>query len=207
MKTIQISLKGVAPLIMHNGQLADPLSGFVKASASFRGKRKKVAADHEELGRLEFLGALYVNERQKPVLPGYVLEAVAIAGAKKSREGLVAKAALFIEEDAELEYDGPKDPDALYEDKRFVHRSMVRIATSKTPRVRPIFKQWEVTFTATVDDDIVSPDAVRNWFETAGHQIGIGDWRPRHGRFEVTRFDIEEALVPAQLKARHGSAW
>lgn len=190
MKTIVISLRGISPLIMHNGRLADPLDEFVKAAAPLRSRSKKVAADHEELGRLEFLGSLYVDNSGQPVIPGHVLEAAAIQAAKKHKEGPRAKAALFIEDDAPLEYDGPRDPDDLYADGRFVHRTMVKVQMSKTPRVRPVFKEWATTVRAIVDDDVVSPDAVRNWFETAGHQIGIGDWRPRHGRFEVTRFEV-----------------
>lgn len=189
MKTIRVSLRGIAPLLMHNGQLADPLNEFVKAMSSTRGKRKKVDADHEELARLEYLGSLYLDDDNEPCIPGHIIEAVAINGAKKSKEGPLAKAGLFIEESPKVEYDGPKDPESLYKDKRFVHRSMVRVQMNKTPRVRPIFQDWAITFTATVDDDVAALSTVRNWFEAAGRVVGIGDWRPRHGRFEVERFE------------------
>ena len=74
------------------------------------GKRIKTDADLEELARLEFQGSLYFG-KEGPFLPAQVIEASIIDGAKKSKDGLKAKAGMFVEKGAILEYDGPLDRD------------------------------------------------------------------------------------------------
>ncbi|OGM09206.1 hypothetical protein A2Z67_04670 [Candidatus Woesebacteria bacterium RBG_13_36_22] len=50
---------------------------------------------------------------------------------------------------------------------------------------RPLFKKgWKAEFTIIVDDDIPK-QIVESVMEITGHKIGIGDWRPRFGRFDV----------------------
>jgi hypothetical protein len=48
---------------------------------------------------------------------------------------------------------------------------------------------WELQFTIEVADDQVTPGALQTILGEAGHAVGIGDYRPRHGRFEVITFE------------------
>lgn len=48
---------------------------------------------------------------------------------------------------------------------------------------------WELTFTIEVVDDQLPGAVLREILVEAGRAVGIGDYRPRYGRFAVTHFD------------------
>ena len=183
-KTVEYPIVSTCPLIMHNGQLADPLNKTVKAIKLITAKRKKTDADQEEISRLEFLGGLYLNE-QGPVIPVLVMEAALINGAKKSKEGMQAKAGLFCPEHAVLNYTGPRKPDDLWEDETFRFSVAVRVGQAKVMRMRPIFNEWSTLLKVSYEDSIVNKSRVDEWVFAAGTQVGLGEWRPRYGRFSV----------------------
>jgi len=173
---------------MHNGQLADPSNWYSRKIKEISSKRKKVDADFEEMARLEFLGGLYLADNQ-PCIPNYVFEAAIIGkggAARKERMGKEAAAGFYVTESAELEYDGPRNPDELWEDKRFRSRVPVRVGQARIMRTRPVFKPpWSAVIVAEFDGDLLNGEDVRRWIEVAGPQVGLMDWRPRYGRFEV----------------------
>ena len=177
-------LKSSCPLIMHNGQLADPLNKFSKAMKQVSGKRNKTEADHEEMAHIEFLGGLYVGEKG-PVLPTSMIEAALIGAAKKFKEGNQAKAGMYVADNAYLEYDGPKDPEELYKLDKFRDMRGVVISRSRIMRTRPIFSEWEATVTVSFEDTVINGGRIDEWVKTAGNIIGLGEMRPRYGRFEV----------------------
>ena len=55
--------------------------------------------------------------------------------------------------------------------------------------VRPKWSTWEVDFTLTVDNDTIPVPMIKQLFEFAGNNVGIGSFRPTNngsfGRFEV----------------------
>jgi len=104
---VTLTLIGEQPgLLLHNGELANPLNPIVKEMKKISGKRSKTEADYEELARLEFQGGLYMGQ-DGPVIPATCIEAMLINGAKKSKEGPKAKVGIFVTKNARLEYDGP----------------------------------------------------------------------------------------------------
>lgn len=183
-KQLEVRLNSVSPLIMHNGQLADPRNPIVKEVKKISGKRKKTDADYDEMARLEFQGSLYMGENG-PVLPAHVLEGAIINGAKKNKEGTLAKPAIFIEKNFALEYDGPKDRDGLWNDETFRTVDKVSVNRASVMRTRPLFREWAVTIIVNFDDTLVNKEQVEKWIANTGQQVGVGDWRPRHGRFTV----------------------
>ena len=62
--------------------------------------------------------------------------------------------------------------------------------------VRPLFKQWEIKLSFTVDENECDATVVKELFTVAGKQVGIGDFRPAKkgpfGRFEVVDWKIEK---------------
>ncbi len=188
MQKLSFKIKGIAPLLMHNGRLADPDDAYSRAMKVITSNRKKTDADLEELARLEFLGGLYLNDQEQIIVPGFVFEATLIGkggAARKERMGKEAAAALWVTDDFLLDYNGPKNPDELWKDKRFVNQSMVRVQTSKVKRTRAIFNEWGASITVEFNDNLLDEAQVKRWVEVAGEQVGLMDWRPRLGRFEV----------------------
>lgn len=188
MKELRFAIKGVAPLLMHNGRLADNNDPYARAMKEISGKRKKTEADYEEMSRLEFLGSLYLNENEAPCIPGRVFEASIIGkggAARKERMGKEAAIGVWVMDDAPLEYEGPKDQDELWENKRFVSKELVRVQQARIMRTRVLFRKWSAQIRLEFDPEMVNEEDVRRWVEVSGSQVGLMDWRPRCGRFAV----------------------
>jgi hypothetical protein len=166
--------------------MADPLNEFTKALKVISSKKKKTDADYEEMNHIQFLGSLYMDENG-PVLPAYVIEAMAIEGAKKSREGTLAKSGCFCTDHAFLEYDGPRTAKELWSNEKFHFPYLVRIGMAKVMSMRPIFNSWNAMITLNVEDTTINVDRVTEWLVVAGTQVGVGDWRPKYGRFTVKK--------------------
>ena len=186
MNTTKITIKGLTPLLMHNIQLADPLSNAAMTLAKLTSKRNKTHDDHKAVAKAEWYGGLYVDEKLRPCLPGEVVEGAIIEGAKRHRLGQAAKGGIIAYGNFPLEYDGPKSIDKLWEHGGFMKRSAVRVQKARVIRTRPMFPQWSCTFTIQWDPQMIaSEDQLMDIVETAG-VVGIGDYRPKFGRFEVT---------------------
>jgi hypothetical protein len=185
-QVLKYRLTGVAPLIHHNGQTADPLNKFSRQIKLISGKRQKTDADYEEMARLEFYAGLYLDAAG-PILPSTALDSMIVAAAKKSKEGPLAKSGVFCLQSPSLEYDGPRTVAELWADERFRLSCGVRVSMARVIRTRPIFRTWAATVELNVEDTVVSPARVDEWLQVAGTVIGIGDWRPQHGRFAVER--------------------
>lgn len=184
-QSIKARLTGVAPLLVHNGHLADPLNPYAKAMKEVSGKRKKTDADHEELARLEFEGGLYLDDDKRPIIPSYNLEACLINGAKQSRLGKQFLAGAMIPEDSVLIYSGPKTVEGLWADKRFVDRRAVRIQKNKIIRTRPVFSEWSVETTIEYNTAVLDRPQIVKAISAAGQFVGLCDYTPKYGRFEV----------------------
>lgn len=187
-QTLRYRLTSSAPLLMHNGQTADPLNKFAKSLKKISSKRAKTEADYEEMARIEFLAGLYMSP-DGPVIPSYVIDSMLVNAAKKNKEGMVAKSAVFCANHASLEYDGPRDADTLWKDEGFRHVAIVRVGMARVARTRPTFRQWSCVVELEVETTLVNPERVDEWMHIAGAQVGVGDWRPQHGRFTAQRLD------------------
>lgn len=185
-KSLKLTIVGSRPLLMHSGRLADPLDEFNKAIRSVSKKRSKTDADHEQMAKLEFLGSLWLGgDPLRPVLPNYAILAVLIEGAKKTKNGPAAKAGLDCCDHAVLKYDGPTEANELWESSKFRHRCGVSVQRSRVMRTRPIFCQWSADVCLEYEDSLLDAEQVVGFARRAGFEVGIGDWRPRYGRFEV----------------------
>lgn len=173
---------GVSPLIMHNGALANPLNQIAKEMRRVSGKRAKTEADFEELARLEFLGSLYLSGGE-PCIPGEVFEAALTEAAKKMRRGNQAKAGIVCLGNFRLEYEGPRKPDDLWADEQFRLVVGVRIQRAKVMRTRPIFRDWAAEISIDFRPGDLNRSEVEEMVRVAGDVVGIGDWRPKFGRF------------------------
>lgn len=185
LKKMKIKLVGVCPLIMHNGQLADPLNQYAKAMKEVSSKRSKTDDDHQQMSHIEFMGGLYVDDKGQFIVPEDVVEAVIVDGAKKSRAGKVATAAIFCDGDFKLtKYEGPKDAEARF-NEGYLLRKAVRVQQARVMRTRPKFANWEATGTIVFDTEQLNEADVKKFLEIAGRQSGIMDHRPKYGRFDV----------------------
>jgi hypothetical protein len=185
---IKFNLTSSGPMIMHNGDLANPMNPIVKEIKKISSKRAKTEADFEQMAHLEFLGGLYLGENGSglaPVIPAQNIEKMLILAARKKREGKLAETGMFVSEIAALVYDGPTDPEELWLNKDFVYQKMVVVQRSRVLRTRPIFNQWSAVARVNYEPDIANHSQVVDWMKIGGFQIGQMEWRPRYGRFDV----------------------
>jgi hypothetical protein len=185
MQTMVVNVVGDAPLLMHNGQLADPLNKWSKALKELSGQRKKTEEVHVEMSRIEWLGGLYVNGDGKAIIPSECIEAAIYEGAKKQKLGKAFKSAVFVYEDAVLDIGTKKKLEDLWGDDNYRDTRGVRIGTSRIMRTRPVFKQWKARFEVAFDDEQVNASDVERAVNDAGRLVGFLDYRPKFGRFSV----------------------
>lgn len=197
-KTRKYRLTGITPLLMHNGQLAAPGNKWSRLMKEITSKRNKTDADYEELARLEFFGGLYMTQ-DGPIIPAENIKAMLIRAAKGERMGKDAGAGVMVNEHADLEYDGPRTAQELWDSGDFTHSSLVKIRGSRTTRTRPVFEGWEAIVVVEHEDTFVDAKDLDRWMHDAGVRVGLGDWRPemygRFGRFGVEVIETQEAEI------------
>lgn len=185
-KQLTYKLTSACPMLVHNGQTADPLNKWAKAMKAVSGKRNKTDADYEELARIEFMAGLYMGQNG-PIIPAANIDSMIVNAAKKLKEGNTAKAGVFCLEHAIMEYDGPRDAEELWCDGRFRHVAIVRVGNARVARTRPVFGEWSALVKVNLEDTVANPAQLDRWFAVAGTQVGLGDWRPQNGRFQAIR--------------------
>lgn len=179
---VAVTIEGTAPLLFHrwNSEAVDE-----KAKASKNSKAKKTD---------DIESYVYRTESGELAIPGEYLRQSIITAAKfrqdprsprKSAMDLYKAAVIALTELASL---GTKIWD--YEDRR-----RVVIQRSGVNRTRPAMKTgWRAEFRFLVNlPEYVSPADLNETIQAAGRLIGVADFRPTYGRFNVTGFTVESA--------------
>ena len=68
----------------------------------------------------------------------------------------------------------------------------VVIQRARIMRARPLFEDWNLEFSITITDDRLAPETIIEALKYAGQYIGIGDFRPKYGRFALTDYKVIE---------------
>jgi hypothetical protein len=187
----RITLTGSSALIMNNARMANPLDQATKAYKAASGKRSKTDQDLEDVFRLGHAGAMYHDDVVGPYLPADNIWKALQEGAKKHRLGQkVTEGVLILTDVNPIAYKGPRGIADLWADDKFRFTNM-RVTGSgsqrkRVPFCRPIFRTWRTAADGQLDESIIDLAELRLLAETAGARVGVGDWRPRYGRFTVT---------------------
>lgn len=190
MKTIRVGLTGISPLLMHSPESLDPMNPLKVEMRKITSKqaKKRTEADEVRLLEIDFLLSLYHNGKE-PVVPEMAMMATIRNGARRERRGQEVMAGVMVEpEMIPLSYDGPKMPDALFKNKTF--RDVRRVVNTRASvlRCRPRFNKWGVEFDLLYDPGTINSRTLKDATEAAGRYVGLLDFRPRFGRFEVTKW-------------------
>lgn len=75
----------------------------------------------------------------------------------------------------------------------YEHKCRVQVQRNGITRIRPAFKEgWRVEVPIMCNlPEYVSPKDLNEVIGQAGRLIGVGDFRPSYGRFQVIRFDVQ----------------
>jgi hypothetical protein len=189
MKTMNVKWTGIRPMVMHNGLMADPTNPLVRRikEITSKGSKKLTESDYEERDRLEWDAGLYWDSADGAIVPSDNIERCIQLGAQKSRIGKDVQAAVFcVDPHVKVQYDGPRDRDKMYADPRFTLRKGVAVQKARIIRIRPMIPTgWTLVFGVEFDESIVNPKSLLKAMVDAGAVVGLGDWRPKFGRFFV----------------------
>jgi hypothetical protein len=178
-----VTFTGTAPLLMHNSRLANPLDPAAKAVKKLTGKRNKTEEDYEHLARVEFSGGLYLDDAIGPYIPGENVMRALVDGAKLTKLGVKVTRGVFVKTDVNpLGYKGPRTDDALWA-AGHKHMASVKVGQQRIMRCRPWFPEWTVQAEGVLDPAVLELEELVTVADNAGSLIGLGDWRPRFGRF------------------------
>jgi len=185
MRQLNVKITGRSPLLMHSDRFANPLDPATKAHKELTAKRKKTDSDHEAIAKSEWMGSLYHDQKIGPYIPGQNMDATLQEAAKLQKLGKRFKQAVMVlENEIPLQYEGPRDPEGLFA-AGFVDVRGVKVATAKLMRCRPKFREWGAEFTVAFNEDLLNAEEVKKAIADAGALIGLGDYRPRFGKFEA----------------------
>jgi len=202
MKTIKASIKGQSPILLHNGALADPRNPFTKEiqAAQKAFKKDKSDASFEALTHCEWLGGLYTDEPIKFSRSGNTVELlndvrIGITGDMIGRcllksaavkESGIFKAAVIVEGFFPLAVGGkPMTTGGCFKNLKYYFTVGAKIGKATVMRTRPRFDDWSAVASVSYIDELVNGRDVQDALARSGAIIGIGDWRPRFGRFSV----------------------
>lgn len=185
-QTIDVEIRGEVPLVMHNGQLADPMNEWTRKIKEITRKpaKQKTDNDHEEMARLEFMGSLYLDDDGEVCIPGENIESMMVESARKQRLGKQAEAGIMCPGSPKLVYKGPRDPNELWADPQFRFIKGARTGNGRVMRSRARFMEWGLKFQLQYDDEKLDESQFRSMLERA-EEIGLCEWIPKYGRFEV----------------------
>lgn len=187
---IRFKLIGSDFMLQHNGQLADPKHYISRKMKQITDKKtKKTDTDIDNLERLELMGGVYWHDQTGVYLPDDVLEGTLLGGARKRRAGeSIRTGCQVLGNYNKLIYDGMEKIKTLEDipdsgNHRFVKGVVLRGV--RIMRARPIFRNWSVTFDLEYAQETINRERVIEYMMIAGAEVGLGDWRPKFGRFSV----------------------
>jgi hypothetical protein len=195
----RVRLIGTRPLLISSNAGVAPRGPDGRRLKELMALRKRTEADNEEMQRLKYMFALYHDPKLGPYLPGYNLWAACrdAAAIHKMKTAWI-RGVQVVEDKLPLQYDGPRDPDGLYEDPRFVDVRIARLGNgSSIEACRPIFPEWRLDATITVNDAAISVSDAKRAVFLAGSMTGVGTFRQRFGRFDMKIAVPNSAVVKA----------
>ena len=191
MKSLEIEIKGTAPLLMNSNQGVNPLHPLTKRMKVLTAKRKRTEEDDEEILHLKWQLGLYWQEGIGLNVPSVNVEAMFRNAAKTVRKGTIAKqqSAILVKPDyiplmADVK---PSTPDELWKDPNSKY-SDIKVGKIKQASVlicRPRFDNWGLKFIVRFDETKFDPKEIVDLFELAGREVGLCDYRGKYGMFGI----------------------
>ena len=187
MKLLNIKITGTRPFLSHNDTLSDPLNPMTKYHKSLSSKRKKTDEGYALLAESQLVTSCYYDEQLGFVMNGEMIEACIKSGAKLNKLGKVIDRAIML---TDVVFpmtikNCPANPQELAKNPDFIYAKSVKIGTARVMSYRPIFRDWSVEFGLMFDEEQITKEELLMVLENAGNLCGVGDWRPRFGRFSV----------------------
>lgn len=182
----EVTVEGICPMLFHRWSCADVAS---KAAAAKGSKEKKsdnvesyvyrdakgfLCLPGEYLGQSMILAAKYLQDPRSP---------------RKSKMDIYKAGVFPLTEFAPIIAGGQK---TNAKDWDYLDQRRVMIQRNGVTRSRPAFQEgWRATVQLQVAlPQYISPHELHDTLNNAGKFVGLADYRPRFGRFQVTNFTV-----------------
>lgn len=183
--TATVRIRGVADLLFHRWNC----EAVAEKAAAAKGSKAKKSDNIESY--------VYRGEDDHICMPGEYLRGAIIGASKfrqdprsprKSAQDLFKAAVVPLTQLAPMLVGGKPVTEWQYE-----HSCRVQVQRNGVTRVRPAFKAgWECEIELLVNlPQYVSPELLNEVIVDAGRLIGLADFRPTYGRFQVTKFETD----------------
>lgn len=195
---VRVKITGISPLLMHNPRMVDPEYEVNRELKLVAAKRKKTDDDYDIMKKLEWYGGIYtdeIGESHAVVQPSSKIRKSFIEAARIHKMGKqVERGVSFVSLNIPLIYDGPRDIDDLYKDKKYISRLSVVVNGKRIMRTRPSFPPgWALETECFLLEDVMNFSDLKVAAELAGLAIGIGDNRVNgYGRYNSELTLLEE---------------
>lgn len=195
MYEVKVKIRGIVPLLQHR---------FASLDSLMEGATKKTGASDYSL---EWMDTMYVNPDGVLFQPAAHIEGALVGaavlfkvkgrGGKTWKDAVRAYCYVLPEEIVHLRDGEPvraPGPEILRHPTEHLRVDVrqVRIKRAAVARSRLLIAAgWELAFRVEVHDEQVRPDVLLAILDESGRAVGIGDFRPRYGRFEVVQFEAQ----------------
>ncbi len=171
MKTINVEITGIAPLLQNRFPVEEHGQNQTKA-------KKKVYIPEDEAKKCLYIRDGQIFQPAEHIYQSMVRAAVDFKyEGKKTYKDVITSGILVEPEEIPLISEKPYEIDTR----------PVMIQRSRVLRWRPKFNQWKLGFKITIlDEKNINQITLKEILDRAGSTKGIGDYRPRFGRFIVS---------------------
>lgn len=176
-KQYQVTIKGISPL-MHNRY---PIEEAGKPSTKTKGKVFNAKVNVEKCLYKTVNGDIY---QPSDHIEGALIEVgstIIKSGRKSFKDDMKTNIQINPQE---IPFTNGKEYTVD------IRIGVIPATGGRVPIARPRWDTWQFTFTITVfSPDEIAGETLKTLLETAGKTKGIGTYRPKFGRFEVTTFE------------------
>lgn len=188
MKTVNVKIKGISPLLINRFKEQDEITEAVKKTTKKdygtpREQAELTAYSDEKTGLL-WIPSSWVIGSIMTVASDYK-----IPGSRKSVKSVAGGVVI------------PLDEKVYFADKKKISdieidSRPVVIQRARIMRHRARLEEWEISLSLEIDETILPVDSVHQILTDAGRRAGLGDFRPQKGgpfgRFQITSWKVQK---------------
>lgn len=184
MKNLNVTWKGISPLIMHSCQCVNPLHPLSIEMKKYTSKRKKTEEDLIKISDLEWEAGAYWKDGLGLFIPAENVEATMVNGAKAYKKGKdIEKYCDVTDIYIPFDYGENLTKEELIANYDYRDTRPMNVQRAKIIRTRPRFDQWKITFNLSYDETKIDIETIGMIMEYAGMYVGLCDSRPKYGKF------------------------
>lgn len=190
MYQVNAKVQGTSVMLQHRF----PIPSYEELSSG--GTKHTGAKDYSD----EWKDSLYVTDKGEVYQPANHFELAMVKASVnfkvtgkrgKSYKDLVSANVVIDPEKILFGINRPDELDTDADKPLYLDLRPVVIQRARVVRIRPAFAPgWELEFTINVLDNELPANMLQDILVLAGKTVGVGDYRPKFGRFAVVKFDV-----------------